>query len=176
MRTVMLSGHRMGGVGVTAWPPSGVVSGERVIARDETRAGDAPGWIATLLGADGLPVIGVMAEAVIVVKQQTFSMYQGDSLSIMVTVTGEDGNRVDLTGAEIAWTLDTPGTKITKRIGDEIVVTDPTQGVFEVILAPGDSDGIAGVYRQQARIVDAVGQASVVMDGYVTIRRRIREE
>lgn len=171
MATVTLRASRLSSIGKTAHRPDRTVAGERVIGGDEAREGDARDWVRDLLNDPGFPVIGLVWEvARLAVADQRFEMYQGDSVSILVEATD-----IPLDGADITYQIDTPGANILKRVGAGIVVR-PEDGTFEVVLDPADTENVAGIFRQQARVVDAVGQESVVLDGYVNVKPRIREE
>lgn len=171
MRTVSLYASRASPIGKTAHWRDQSVSGERVLVGESARPGAERDWMKDLLDDAGLPIIGLVWEVSrAVATVQRFEMYEGDSLSILV-----QAGDIPLDGAEITYQIDFPGRNVVKRVGDGIVVW-PDDGTFEVVLTPADTDGRAGVFRQQARVVDAVGQASVVLDGYVTVKRRIREE
>lgn len=174
MASVTLQASRPASIGVMAHRGDYSVSGDRILNGSSTHAGDEYDWPIALLDDAGLPIIGVVWEvARLAATDQRFSMYEGDSMSVLVQTRD-----IPLDGAEITYQIDLPGGNVTKRVSDGIVVHDPApdEGEFEIILAPADTDGRAGVFRHQVRVVDAIGQASVVLDGHVTIRRRIREE
>lgn len=174
MASVTLQASRPTSIGIVVHRGDHIVPGDRNLEGDAVYAGDEHDRLAELLYDLGLPVIGCVWEvAHLEVMDRRYEMYEGDSMSILVKTTS-----IPLDGAEITYQIDLPGSNIVKRVGDGIVVHDPgpDKGEFEIALSPADTDGRAGVFRHQVRVVDAIGQASVVLDGYVTIRRRIREE
>ena len=102
---------------------------------------------------------------------QDFSMYAGDTKIIQVTVTDSTGAPKDITGATINWALQQVyKTIIEKSITTGgIVITDATNGVFQILLLPIDTEGFStGLYTHQALVIDNNGTSEVIFTGTIT--------
>jgi hypothetical protein len=55
-------------------------------------------------------------------------------------------------------------------------ITDGPDGVFEVTITGEDTAALAGTYRWQADLEDALGSVSTVARGYVTFKQGIISE
>lgn len=62
------------------------------------------------------------------------SIHAGETRTLAVTVTDQDGAAVDLTDASISYVLDR-ATQIVLTVGDGITITDAAAGQFEIALA-----------------------------------------
>lgn len=69
------------------------------------------------------------------------TMFAGETRTLVVTVTDQDGAAVDLTDADITYVLDL-ATPITKTVGSGITITGALAGEFEIALAQADTVAI----------------------------------
>jgi hypothetical protein len=101
-----------------------------------------------------------------------FTMYQGDSKTLQVTVLTEAGGPADLAGAAIRWQLATKikGPAIVeKAIGSGITLVDAAAGRFDVALDPPDTEPLTGVHYYEAEVVN-LAIVSTVLTGSVEIK------
>lgn len=110
-------------------------------------------------------------------NQDIDDYHAGDTLEIVVTVTDDDGNIIDITGADVEWYLLQYETSpdedhlLKKTTTDGgITVTSAQDGEFTVTVDAGDTDGMSGEYHHRARMTDSTGNRSTVMTGTITIR------
>jgi len=106
-----------------------------------------------------------------------FTMYQGDTKTLEVTVEDEAGDVVNITGTTIRWQLAKTARAavpiIAKETGDGIAIVDGAAGRFDVALDPEDTvDLSARSYYHEAEIDDA-GVISTVLTGKATIRQAL---
>lgn len=100
--------------------------------------------------------------------------YAGNSKDLRVTIKDADGIVVDLTGAELTYSLftDEGETKFRKSsfIGSaEISIPTPANGVCIVHILARDTILLKNIYRHELSMVDASGNSSTVMVGKVYI-------
>lgn len=110
---------------------------------------------------------------------QNFTMYAGDTKIITVTVTDDDDEAVDLTGATIRWQASRlvvdegfdadPLISKDNDTGGGIESASPSTGVFEVTLDPDDTEDLSGLYYHEAEVIDADGNVATVMTGRMTV-------
>ena len=99
-------------------------------------------------------------------QQQHFELVIGDDLVVTVTVQDEAGAVVDITGATINYTLNTP-TPVT-LVG---AITDAVNGVFTLTFADTDTAGIAAAtYDHQCQMTDGPGLKSTIFEGKVRLK------
>jgi hypothetical protein len=109
-----------------------------------------------------------------------FTLYQGDTRRIVVTVQDAAGQPVGLVGVAAKWQA-APGTAdrfsptavITKEIGAGIEITDGVAGELTISLAPEDTAGLTGTYYHELQITDASGDITTVLTGTMTVRRSL---
>lgn len=106
-----------------------------------------------------------------------FTMYQGDTKILEVTVKDEAGDVVNITDTTIRWQLSksarTVPPLLSKETGDGITIVDGAAGRFDVALDPEDTvDLSARSYYHEAEIDDA-GVISTVLTGKATIRQAL---
>lgn len=103
------------------------------------------------------------------VTNQNFEMYVGQEFAFEVTVL-ENGKPFDLTGATINWimqpTVNSATATVSKSTGNGIVITDATNGVFEVtLLAPDTAGKQPYEYYHEAQVTDVSGNPYPVTIG-----------
>lgn len=111
-------------------------------------------------------------------QKTDFTMYQGDSKVLSVTVADEDGAAVAVDGMTIRWQaspvitggFETTATlmKDNDALGGITTVTE--EGVFEVELDPDDTEDLSGLYYHEAELTDGAGNVSTVLTGRMTIK------
>lgn len=87
------------------------------------------------------------------VRDQDFTLTQGDQRDLLMTATDEDtGEPLDLTGAIISWMLVGRGETLTKTtaVASQIEITDEEAGEFTVKLAPADTLTLLGAFYHEA--------------------------
>ncbi len=108
-------------------------------------------------------------------QNQDFTMWQGEDKILEVTVKDESDVVVNLTGATIKWVLapTVDGTvSITKETGGSgIVITDATNGVFQVTINAADTASLEGTFYHEAEVTSSASKVSKVLIGKVIIRR-----
>lgn len=105
--------------------------------------------------------------------------HAGDAHTIVITVTDDSGNTVDITNANgIEWYLKEHSSHndsdalITKTLsGTGITITDGANGEFEVTIDTGETDGMRGQKYHVSRIADSTGDVSTLFTGTFTISR-----
>lgn len=108
---------------------------------------------------------------------QNFTAYTGDAAIPVFTVVDQTGAPLDIsTASDIRWNAARTTTSAavlskTKAAGQIAFVTDGTDGQFQVTILGTDTAVLAGVYLQQALIIDALGNQSTVALGQMTIGR-----
>lgn len=90
------------------------------------------------------------------------SLIAGEQWRIEGTLLDKEGNRLNLTGASIIWTLlDESGAPITTN-AVVAVLDPPTAGIITIELTPPATSGLApGLYTEELQITIA-GRTSVV--------------
>lgn len=106
---------------------------------------------------------------------QNFEFFSGNDVEIFVPVVDQDDKVVDITGASIEWRLTKTNKNKTGLItkttsGGGIVITNGLGGIFKIIIAKAEAEGLlGGEYYHEARITIA-GRNSTVLYGFPTIR------
>lgn len=94
------------------------------------------------------------------------SIYAGETRTLVVTVTDQDGVAIDLTGAAITYTLNLP-TPVTKTVGAGITITGALTGEFEIVLTEADTQDVdhsVGV-EHECKILTSSGEVLVTFRG-----------
>jgi hypothetical protein len=106
---------------------------------------------------------------------QNVSMYQGDTKSLVFTVTDDAGAPKNITGALVRWVLQRWPTDTTpvldKNVGAGITLTTPLSGILTVALAPADTLTLEGDYVHELEVTDTSTNVSTVAVGSMTILR-----
>ncbi|MGQ3299645.1 hypothetical protein [Reyranella sp.] len=102
-----------------------------------------------------------------------FTMYQGDTKVLQVTVKTPAGVVVPITGTTIRWQLAESAEDaepiIAKAVGAGITIVDGPAGRFDVAINPADTLALEGSYYHEAEVDDG-GVISTVLTGAVTIK------
>lgn len=102
-----------------------------------------------------------------------FTMFAGDTKILQVTVRDAASSVVDITGMLIRWqlakTVKATEPLVAKAVGGGIVITDPTNGRFEVTIDPDDTLELSGHFYHEVEVNDA-GTISTVLTGKATIK------
>jgi len=98
------------------------------------------------------------------------SIYAGETRTLVVTVTDQDGVAVDLTGADITYIANLP-TPLTKTVGSGVTVTDAASGEFEIALTQADTVGYDANVRVQheCKILTSGAEVLVAFTGTLTV-------
>lgn len=103
---------------------------------------------------------------------QNFVMTAGDTKTLVVTIRNAAGDVVNITGSSVKWKAARSYGKaavLSKSTSDDISLSDPTNGIFTVSLAPEDTEDLKGIYHHEAEITDADGAISTVLTGTMKI-------
>lgn len=108
--------------------------------------------------------------------EQNFEIYSGDSKNIIIIVTDDNENIIDLSGSTIKWALKKTVNSIENNIYKDtsnggIEITDALNGEFTVKLNPSDTEGLIGRFYHEAEVTDAIGSVSTILFGIATIKR-----
>ena len=107
---------------------------------------------------------------------QDFEIVSGNDRSVNITVTDDDGNAVDLTGATITWKAATSpeaSSALITKTNDStngISVSTPSNGVLTINLDPADTQSLDGVYYHETLVTDSSGNKSTVAIGHMKVR------
>ena len=109
------------------------------------------------------------------VTSQNFSIFQRSDYILRYTITDEDGNPQNCTGASFEFDL------TSRRTGAESLSLDSDTSPTKFVVSGGDSDTVevniyeddldidAGVYTHELRLRDVFGNTAPVATGSVTI-------
>jgi len=99
------------------------------------------------------------------------TMFAGETRTLAVTVTDQDGAAVDLTGADITYVLALP-TPITKTVGSGITITGALTGEFEIALAQADTVAInsSTSVEHECKILTSTAEVLTAFYGRVTVK------
>ena len=119
-----------------------------------------------------------MAE--ILTTKENLNVFRGDSKTIEKTLTDEDGVIVDLTGAELRFSvkkdrfLDDTDALISKSSPSSgITITDATGGKFKVLVDAADTDLEAREYEYDIQLKDAGDKVTTIFTGIFTIEQDV---
>ena len=104
---------------------------------------------------------------------QNLTMYAGDDKILIVTTTDPNDVPIDVSGCTIRWIVykRSPQNividKTTPSTG--IALTDPTNGIFEITLVPGDTENLLGEYNHECELTDMDSKISTIFVGYIKI-------
>lgn len=103
---------------------------------------------------------------------QDFTMRQGDSKIVNITVVDENNEVLDITGVTVNWIMykrnpDNPILQKTTTSG--ISLTLPTSGILTINILPQDTENLLGRFYHEAEITDTNENISTVTEGSVTI-------
>jgi hypothetical protein len=102
-----------------------------------------------------------------------FTIYQGDSRDLFVSVTDLDGAVVNITGATIKWVLVNNDTVVLEKStpsSSGINITNPTGGQFTISILPNETLTLsAGDCTHEARLTDSNGKSSLIFKDTLTV-------
>lgn len=102
-----------------------------------------------------------------------FEIYSGDSKNLSVTVTDENNNPVNITGAQsIVWAL-ISGDKVIlrKTLSEGVMIINGPGGIFQISIAAADTAKLTGKYRHECRLVTADGMSGIIFTGTLTVNK-----
>lgn len=100
---------------------------------------------------------------------QNFSMYQGETKNLVVTVIKEDGTALNLTGCSVTWALQrgsSGNNLITKSTPNQIAISG---NILTVQLIPSDTTSLNGTFSHECKMTDTNGNVSELFTGIATI-------
>lgn len=110
-------------------------------------------------------------------NRQNYEMVSGDTKLLIVTVTDDNGEVVDVSGASVTYVIADRETRVTKTTDSGITIgpdpDTPEQVAVLVTLAPADTEALAGLYGHEMQVTDTQGNVSTVLGGQVGIARDI---
>jgi len=102
-----------------------------------------------------------------------FEIYSGDSKNLLVTVTDENNNPVNITGAQsIVWAL-ISGDKVIlrKTLSEGVMIINGPGGIFQISIAAADTAKLTGKYQHECRLVTADGMSGIIFTGTLTVNK-----
>lgn len=105
-----------------------------------------------------------------------FSMTQGDTKTLVVSVKDAEGNAVSITDATIKWRAARSYGKtavVSKSTVSGVQITNGAGGVFAVALLPADTEDLIGTYFHEAEVTFADGTVSTVLTGTMKINKQL---
>jgi hypothetical protein len=106
--------------------------------------------------------------------QHVRDYYSGDSLDLVVTVKNDDGDVVDISGADATWVLapsEGRPSVVEKTTGSGISLTDAANGEVTISIDPSDTENKEGLYYHELQITDDTGNVSTALSGEFEIKR-----
>lgn len=105
---------------------------------------------------------------------QDFTMWTGEVLELVYTVTNAAGAAVNITGCTVTWGLFASDTSAVSLISKSttagnIVLTTPASGIYTVSIAAADSAGLSGNYFCRTFVTNTSNVKICVAVGLVTI-------
>jgi len=103
---------------------------------------------------------------------QNFSIYQGDSKEVYVTVLDENENNLDITSCTINWVMYKrypENVVLTKTTASGIAITVPSSGIFRMDFSPSDTESLLGDYNHEGEITDTNLNISTIFVGTVNV-------
>lgn len=104
---------------------------------------------------------------------QTVTLWAGDSLTLLFTVTDAEGQPVDLTGGSARWWLG----KNSKAIGANVYVKKTgaiSTNTVEVSLLPADTETLKpGTLYHECEVIDAGGNVATIAIGSFVLQPAI---
>lgn len=105
-------------------------------------------------------------------ENQRARMYSGDSQTVKITVTDDDGNPVDLSGSqELTFAVARYGTtEVTKTLsGGGITVTGSDNNVATIQLDASETADLEGEFDIELQQTDGGGNVATLTRGVLTI-------
>lgn len=111
---------------------------------------------------------------------QNFEMHSGNHKVLKFTTKDENDLIVDLTGASISWAMSTTAKSkapiATYTLADNVTLTDPVNGLFEVEVQAVDTEPLKGAeYYHEARVTSAAGKVTTVAYGTIKMLDNVIE-
>jgi hypothetical protein len=104
---------------------------------------------------------------------QDMTIFAGNDVDIIVTVTDADGTAVNITGVTMTYVLGTEvgaaAATVTKTVGGGITLTTPASGIATINLDPDDTTSLEGTYYHELEITSAASEVNTGFIGEVTI-------
>ena len=99
---------------------------------------------------------------------QNINIHSGDTHTITVTVTDENGDAKNLTDATITYKA---GDTIEKTLGNGIEISNAAGGIFLIALLPVDTASLDGLYPHEAEVTDSNGVVSTIFIGNLFVTK-----
>lgn len=110
-----------------------------------------------------------------------FSLHQGDTMRIHFALKRQDGNPLELVGAELRWQasrLKAPGVfgstpLLSKTEQNGIEIDDDLNGLVTVVLEPQDTINLKGDFYHELESLDASGDVATVYTGTFQVKKAL---
>lgn len=102
---------------------------------------------------------------------QDFSMYQGDTKNLVVSVTKDDGSELDLTGCTVKWAILKSTTNSEKLVLIETPRIRTDNNTITIPISSTDTLNLLGKYYHECKLIDTQGNASTIFVGYITLNK-----
>jgi len=116
----------------------------------------------------------------ILTTKENINVFRGDSKTIEKTLSDEDGVIVDLTGAELRFSvkldrflLDADALISKSSPSSGITITDATGGKFEVEIDAADTDLEIRDFEYDIQLKDSGGKVTTIFTGVFTIEQDV---
>jgi hypothetical protein len=104
---------------------------------------------------------------------QNFELYSGNSRTLEIEITGQDGSILNITDITAKWAMKRnpylTENDVLKTTSNGILITDPVNGKLQIKLLPEDTEEMFGEFHHELEITDVPGNVSTVMVGTVTL-------
>lgn len=107
-----------------------------------------------------------------------FEMHQGTYRRLTITVSGDDGSPMDLTGCSASWSVGGAELEKSSDVGSILVLDQAVQkgGCQFEIVSDDTVDVPPGRYFHQLMVTDSMGNADVVLEGWLTLKINIADD
>jgi hypothetical protein len=98
-------------------------------------------------------------------ENQNFSMYQGETKNIIVTISNDDVINLDLTGSTVKWALVKSinfDSNVILKESPEILISG---NKITIPLKPFDTENLLGKFYHACELTDVQGNVSVLFTG-----------
>lgn len=101
------------------------------------------------------------------------SMYQGDTDTVTLYIKDNAGNTVNITGATIAYVIQTSPGVTAGEVSKTATITNGTAGTATISFVATDTASLTPqVYYHQGTMTDSSGRSKVIFTGNLTLNKK----
>lgn len=107
---------------------------------------------------------------------QSFSMIQGQTVDLRITVTDSDDAAVDLTGGTVRFVMGRSPESTTLDVDSNaspqtatVVLTTPASGILTVTMTDVVTAALLDDYYYECKFTDGTGSETVITRGWITV-------